>query len=244
VARKRQSDMVEGFEVFKALNLTQQESLRRGKSAKDSAASKGDSAEGAGKPRKIASHIGHTAMPPKHELACFECGFNFQITGKIDSIECPRCKVPISLRDVTIDSEWFDDIKTGGTILITANAVVKNSELIAKEIVLDGKIEDGSVNAYQRLILMPNGFFDEELITARDLIVESKTSLTLEKAAHFQNVDIGGSLTARELEVDCLLSVRTGGIFSGKVQARRFRLDEGGGLKARLKIGEQQNGGT
>ncbi len=235
--RKRQSDMVGGFDVFKALERSQQEHVKgrvssaKGKRDQQQSTQRSDSAT-----KKVASHIGHTALPPKHKLVCFECSYKFEITGKIESIDCPRCRVPISLRDVVIDGEWSEDIKTGGTVTITANGIIKDCEVIAKQVFLAGKVSGASINAYQRLKLNPGGVYDSESIEAKALDVSAGFELELDDCEFFSEVDISGSLRATDLTVESLLTVRCSGSLSGKAKSRRLVVEEGGGLLAEVDI--------
>ncbi len=229
--------MVGGFDVFKALERSQQEHTRRRESRAKSESGQTDSAQ---KPdsdfKKVASHIGHTALPPKHKLVCFECSYKFEITGKIESIDCPRCRVSISLRDVVVDGEWSEDIKTGGTVTITASGVIKDCEVIAKDVMFSGKLAGGSINAYRRLILNPGGAYDPEWIETKSLKISEGAELELKDCEFFHELDIHGSLYAADLTVETLLKVRCTGSLSGKVKSRRLVFEEGGGLLAEVDI--------
>lgn len=236
--KRRQSELVGGYEVFKALNQAQQKAAKRGGKRRDSSNGRG-SDSGSGKSRQksgMASNIGHTALPPKHRLVCFECGYKFEITGHTESIQCPKCRVEISLRDVTIDKNWTESIKTGGSIEIKKGAVIKGGELIAKNVLLNGRLEGGSINAYNRLIVQADGVYDEERIEAMDLLIEPDATVKIKNTAHFENLHISGTLSAKKVCVAELISVGRGALLSGTFEAKRLQLEEGGGLKAKVKI--------
>jgi len=241
VSRRRQTELVGGYDVFKALSHGQGRVSKGVKTTEKE--SRSASPVGAGEKRNPtgATRIGRTTQPPRHKLTCFECGYKFEMAGKTDSIGCPKCRVDILLRDVTIDEQWDQDIKTGGTIEIKRGGVIKRGELVAKVIIMDGRIENGVLNAYQDFILKPNGEYNESRIETPNLIIEPHAKIVLKKESRFESVNVGGSLHAKKLCVDTMISVKAGGLLSGgPVTAEHFQLEAGGGLKASMNISKAE----
>lgn len=235
--RKRQPDIVGGFDVFKALERSQQGHVKRRVSrsgADPDPLNSVNTEDFDGK--RVASNIGRTAMPPKHRLVCFECSYKFEITGKIEAIDCPRCRVSISLRDVVVDQEWSEDIKTGGAVTVTSDGIVKDCEVIAKDVIFSGRVLGGSIIAYDRLKLNPEGVYDPESIEAKVLEISEGTQLELSDCEFFSELDIYGSLYAADLTVEDLLTIRRAGALSGRATSKRLVVEEGGGLLAEVNI--------
>jgi cytoskeletal protein CcmA (bactofilin family) len=229
--------MVGGFDVFKALERAQTEHGKRTPQISAAARGRRDEAAPVDGPKKVASNIGRTVMPPKHKLVCFDCGYSFEITGNVDSILCPRCRVDISLRDEKIEGEWSGDLKTGGTVVIGPDGVLKSGEIIAKEVWLDGRIEGGSIKAYHRLVIANGRSYRRDMIESPSICVAADTELDLNSAAEFKEVEVAGVLSAEELSVSELLTVRSGGLLRGRVSARRMIVETGGGLVGELAVG-------
>lgn len=130
--------------------------------------------------KKPAAHIGHTVMPTKNEITCYQCEYEFKFTGRIAKIHCPKCKAELDLTDHTIDTVWTKSIKTAGKIYVTSKGVIKGGALSALDIMLDGKIEGGMVQAYRYIELGPNAVFSIANIKGRDLRIASFARINLE----------------------------------------------------------------
>lgn len=229
--------MVGGFDVFKALDRARKEAARRkGGGRREPSSDREKQTDSSAGPGKVASHIGHTALPPKHKLVCFDCGYRFEISGKIESILCPKCRVDISLRDEVVAGEWEGDLKTGGTVEIKADGVIVGGEIIAKEVVFDGRIEGGSINAYDRLLFGSGASYDPDLIETPNLGIAAGTALKLTGGQSFKSVWIAGALECDELEVAETIEIEAGGLFKGKLRARNLIVADGGGLNAAVDV--------
>lgn len=239
--KRRQSDL-EGFEVFKALNRAQEQAKKKKKRKAPPPGEEDRQQKGSKVERKrVASNIGHTALPPKHNPICFECGYTFEISGNVKSIQCPKCKVEISLRNVTVGGEWHEDVKTGGKIHIEKDAVVDGCTLIARNMVLEGRLKGGTFQAFDSLRLLPTGEFNEDCIEVRNLVVEPNARITLKHTRKLHSIDIRGSITASDLTVETSITIHAGALLKGNANAERLIVEEGGGLKGNVRIQSENN---
>lgn len=198
--------------------------------------------EPAEEPKKIGSHIGKTTMPTRHEIVCYECGFFFQITGRPKSTFCPKCKANLTFADHTIETEWTEPLKTAGVITIGPSGIVKDGEMIATDIIIEGRVEGGVLNASRFLEIRPGAGVREESLKSRDLRIAPGAELKLLSATEYRNVEIGGSLNA-DLKASGFVCVRSGGFFKGNLQGARLQVEEGGGLSGRFSIQPAPRGG-
>jgi cytoskeletal protein CcmA (bactofilin family) len=230
VPGKRQSDIVDGFTVFKAAARAADAGRDRKKQSPTAA---GSAPGPTGRP--VASHIGRTAMPTRHDLLCFECGYHFQIAGRIPSTICPKCKSEIPIRDVTISDAWNDVVKTGGNVTVEEGGCVKGGTVIAKDIVLRGRVEGGTLESRGRLILCRGCGFDPGCLSFDHLEIEEGASIRWKGAARFASCTIRGSLKA-QLHCSERIAVAAGGLLEGRAEAPSLTVEDGGGLKGPCAI--------
>lgn len=189
---------------------------------------------------KAGAHFGRTAMPTRHEVRCYECRYEFSITGQAKQTHCPKCRAIIEMQDYCVEGDWAQDVKTAGTIHIAVGATVRDGVLIGGNIVLAGALKGGRVEAYRRLELAAGAQFTEEAIRARDLRVQAGAEIVLRQAASFREVEILGKLSGSVM-VTGRIDIRAGGCLEGTARGPRLMVEEGGGLLAELRIGAEDD---
>jgi cytoskeletal protein CcmA (bactofilin family) len=186
------------------------------------------------------ARIGHTVMPAKYEIWCYECEYTFTMQGRIQDTYCPKCRKPLKVADYTIDKEWKKNIKTIGVLTINQGGVVRDATLIAREIILAGDIEGATVRACRRLELRAGAKFDIKAIELQDLHVASEARISIRRRVVCRNVQVDGTLRAKAY-LDGCLTVAEGGSFRGEYHGPRLRVEDGGSLKARIFLGTSVN---
>ena len=223
---------VDGFTALKAAQRAAGKPVHPPVSPAASPAVKKEAGEDS---KKIGSHIGKTTMPTRHEVVCYECGFFFQITGRPKSTFCPKCKANLTFAEHTIETEWSEPLKTAGVITIASAGVVKAGEIIATDIVVEGRVEGGVLNASRFLEVRPGAVISEQSMKSRDLRIAAGAELELKAAADYRNVEITGSLKAR-LKASGWVKIGPSGSFTGELTGQHLAVEEGGGLRGRLSI--------
>ncbi len=189
-------------------------------------------------PDKAASpytHISRTIMPPKYEVVCPECRFAFQQTGRSPKTPCPKCRVIIEIKDHVLEGDFAGEIKTAGQVRITAGAKVTGGAIYAADIILEGQIIGGRVEAFRRLDIQPGGIFDEDAVVARDLRIAAGANMSLCRAARYRDVEVVGTLDAH-LQCTGRVFIHAGGLFMGELQGPHLVVEDGGGLQAACRI--------
>jgi cytoskeletal protein CcmA (bactofilin family) len=128
-----------------------------------------------------------------------------------------------------------ETIKTAGTIRLTATGVLKSGDLIGAEVIIEGIIEGGRARALRTLELGAGAIFSEKAVSGPDLRIAPGAEFKFKQEARYRNVEIFGTLDAK-LESTGIITVRPGGLLSGEVQAQHLVVEDGGGLKATLRI--------
>ncbi|MCZ7591075.1 MAG: polymer-forming cytoskeletal protein [Kiritimatiellae bacterium] len=182
-----------------------------------------------------AARIGHTAMPTKNEVLCYECGYEFKVTGRTQTLRCPKCRCTLDQTEYTIDSEWTEPIRTVATIRITSEGVLKSGTLVAKDVIIAGKVEGGSVKANRRLEILPGAKFDQDLLSGQDLKVALGAKCVFRGKRVFRQIEVAGELKGH-FETTGLITVKPGGHLKGRIQSAHLVVEEGGGLTAELEI--------
>lgn len=228
----RKAKVVDGYMALKAA----QRAAKPGEQLPDAETPvTGDPSADASPPR-IGAHIARTVMPTRLDLTCYECGFEFLLSGRSKSTYCPRCRGMLNLQDILVEGESRETVCTGGTLTLAATAVLKAGELRGGEVVLLGRIDGGRVRADRCLEIGPEAQFQPGAIETRDLRVRREAQVKFQDAVHFRNVNLQGELHARELALSGCMRVASTGCFQGSVEAPGLEIEEGGGLLGRVKI--------
>jgi cytoskeletal protein CcmA (bactofilin family) len=188
--------------------------------------------------QKPGARVARTTVPVKHHIECYECGYKFQVHGRATTTHCPKCRVLLDFKDYLIDSEWMETVKTAGTVRLTATGVLKSGDLIGAEVIIEGIIEGGRARALRIIELGAGAIFSEKAVSAPDLRIAPGAEFKFKQDARYRNVEIFGTLHAK-LESTGLIIVKPGGLLEGEVQAQHLVVEEGGGLKANLRIGSK-----
>lgn len=181
------------------------------------------------------SRIGHTAMPTKNEIHCYECGYIFQSAGKPQTLRCHKCKNVLDQADYTIDAECTDSLRTTGNIKLAAGAVLKAGSLVGRDIVIAGRVEGGTVKAQRRIEIQASAVFDQDLLSGQDLTIGPGAVCRFRGKRLFRSVEIAGELDAH-LAVSGSIAVKAGGHLKGRIEGAHLTVEEGGGLTAELEI--------
>jgi cytoskeletal protein CcmA (bactofilin family) len=182
------------------------------------------------------AHIGHTAVPLRHEIVCYQCGYAFVLQGRVCKPLCPKCREFLDATDHVIDAEWSQDVKTVGTVDIRPEGVVRGARIVGRDIILAGNARDGALRAFRWLELKPGADFDFGRVEARDLRVRRGASLVLTQAVSCRNLELEGEVRAAVSATDCV-TIRAGGMLVGEVRCPHLVVEEGGGLEADVQAG-------
>jgi cytoskeletal protein CcmA (bactofilin family) len=185
--------------------------------------------------QKTGARVSRTTVPVKHHIECYECSYKFQVHGRATTTHCPKCRVLLDFKDYLIDSEWVETIKTAGTIRLAATGVLKSGDLIGAEVIIEGIIEGGRARALRTIELGAGAIFSEKAVSAPDLRIAPGAEFKFKQEARYRNVEIFGTLHAK-LESTGIIIVKPGGLLEGDVHAQHLVVEEGGGLKAMLRI--------
>jgi cytoskeletal protein CcmA (bactofilin family) len=185
--------------------------------------------------QKLGARVARTAVPVKHLIECYECGYKFQTHGRATSTHCPKCRALLDLTDHTIDAECEETIKTAGTIRLAPTGVLKGGNLVGADVIVEGIIEGGRARALRLLELGAGAIFSEKSVSAPDLRIAPGAEFKFKQVAKYHNVEILGALNAT-LDATGVVTVKAGGLLEGDIRAKHLVVEDGGGLKATLHV--------
>ncbi len=184
----------------------------------------------------VASHAKRTAMPVKHEMLCYECGYPFAIHGLIRNVICPKCHLTLCADDVTINTEWDSDIKTVTNVIIKKDGVVKSCDIVARDITIAGDAKLASMQIGRLLNIEHGAKVDFEKIKFKDLAIKTKARISLKNKLSCKNIEIEGTIKG-DIISSGIVTIRSGGLLQGSLKTTHLIVEDGGGLKATLNIG-------
>ena len=181
--------------------------------------------------------IGKTIQPTRRTIRCFDCGYEFQLSGTVGAIYCSKCRAKINLGDVTVSDVQRDDIRTGGTVHILPGAVIAPGvKVMAGNVIIEGRLESGaSVSCTQWLQIGPGAQATARQLETRNLRIAAGASIQIPGKLAVQHLEVLGKLEA-DVEASGLVSLRAGGHLCGVVRGHHLQVEEGAALEARMFI--------
>lgn len=190
----------------------------------------------AGQPVKPAKRIGKTAVPVRHDITCYECGYGFPIHGRLHKVICPKCHEALIVDDHKVEDRCTHDIITIGTIEIGPKAVISECRIVAGTVKVAGNVKDATAISCDSLVLLKGAKCDTTNVAMKNLSVRKGGKFNLRKRITCNNLDIEGSLKAK-VDVKGEATIRSGGTLRGELRGERLTIEDGGALNAKLVLG-------
>ncbi len=228
-------------DAFTTLRATQRHGLEKKFSAPSNAENapepdkKTSAARKTGARPQAASGIGRTVMPTQNEIVCYSCGFSFIMRGRAETTQCPKCGARLSLKDQTVTGACSEELITAGIVRLTKSAILDGGKIVANDVIIEGMIKSGSIQAHKTLELAAGATIPEEFVVARNLRIGAEASFDFLGNMEFHDVEIFGELKAN-LKVTGVVTIHAGGHLLGSLQTDHLIVEEGGGLTADVRV--------
>ncbi len=179
--------------------------------------------------------FGHTALPTRHDLICYNCGYAFVVTGRLDKVLCPKCKTWLKTGDHHIDGAWSGTLKTVGCVYINSGASVSSSHIMATDIRVAGSCRNCRLEPTRHLELDSGAHLELDQLAERQLVVVAGARLVLDEPLRCRSLDVFGELQA-EVRLSERGAIHSGGFFRGSFYAPRLVVEEGARLRAFIHV--------
>jgi cytoskeletal protein CcmA (bactofilin family) len=196
----------------------------------------GADAAGTESPGSPSGRFRQTALPVRHEIRCYRCGFEFVLTGRMDKVLCHKCRTFLSTDNHTVDGLWSGRLETIGTVTVTPMGLIKAGEMFAMDLLLHGRVEGGQLNVRRRLELFAGASLDLASVTFSDLAIHAGMVLVPAGPVVCREVTVAGELEA-VVECSGSVTVKAGGLFRGTLRAPRMVVEDGATLDADVAVG-------
>ena len=233
----KKANMMDGFDVVRSLAQAREAAARSVAGQQPAAAPSAPSAAGAPPAGGGQNpHIVKTIRPSQHTVRCFECGYEFKISGTTRTLYCAKCRAKIDMGDYTIDRVWRGELCTGGTVRVVPGGRLENARVRAGNVILEGGIDDAStLECSQWLELAGGDTPSPRQFRTRNLRIAAGHAVKLKQRLQVHHLELHGELEG-DIEADGLVDIREGGHLKGVIRGAHLQVEEGGGLSARVFI--------
>lgn len=183
-----------------------------------------------------ATTTSRTALPPRQKIHCYECAYEFNLTGRMTSTYCPKCRTTLDLAGYTVDSECREVLKTLGRLVVTPRGSINSTQSVAQDIELAGRVINSAMEAYGLLVIQPGAYFRRSDIVSQDLRIDAGAAVNFRSPAVYRNVEIAGSFRGPLYATGTIL-IRSTGSFSGILAGEHLVVEDGAALQAEVNIG-------
>ncbi len=171
---------------------------------------------------------------PKVQVAhCFECTGWHEVSGTAHSTTCKSCGAYVDLQDYKVTGSFSRNIKTRGTVYVSAKGDLSSSKIICSQATIHGKMR-GNLTCSGRVIIRVQGKLFGS-IEAGELIVEKGSEVSFTRPVHAATAEVHGRMTAL-IVANGQVTISKSGLLDGAVSAHGFSVEKGGCFQGELTI--------
>jgi cytoskeletal protein CcmA (bactofilin family) len=168
------------------------------------------------------------------KIHCFECSAEQEISSSASSTICPACSANIDLRDYKITTSFSRNIRTHGTIHVSASGDLSSNTVVCRSAVIKGKLR-GSLHCVGDVEFKGVGRIPGKL-TAHRVIVAKKANVQFSRQLQVGSLEIRGSMSG-EVVAETTVLIRKNGSLDGNVTAKSITVY--GKVHGNITVGER-----
>ena len=169
----------------------------------------------------------------RRKVVCFECGTELEVALNAESTMCKRCSRHMDLRDYRISSAVSKNFKTRGAFVIEPKGYVFNTEIVAGDTVLRGRVL-GKIQA-ERLTIHAGAEIKGTFKT-NCLVIPADNVFRWSETLKLGGAEISGELIAN-LQVDGTIVLKSTAKMFGDIEAKNLVVEDGAIAVGAMKIG-------
>ena len=166
-------------------------------------------------------------------IACFQCGTELEVPAAAQSTMCKRCSAHVDLQDYRITHTVSKNFRTRGRLVIEESGVLLNTDSIAGDVVLKGKLI-GKLHA-ESLEIHPSSEIKGSFKTKR-LVLPARHHYRTAEPLLLVSAEIAGELVANVQAAQTFVLKSTARFF-GDLEAGSLVVEEGAVFVGAAKIG-------
>jgi cytoskeletal protein CcmA (bactofilin family)/ribosomal protein S27E len=182
---------------------------------------------------KPAAKVAERALH-RRRITCFDCGAELDVAASAESTMCKRCSHHIDLRDYHIANAVSKNFKTKGAFVIEPKGYVFNTEIIAGDAVIKGRLL-GRLEAERSLTIYSTAEIKGGFKAAR-LVIPAANHFRWQEPIKVGAAEIAGEIVAN-LHADGTIILKSTARLFGDVEAGDLVIEEGAVVVGNLRIG-------
>jgi cytoskeletal protein CcmA (bactofilin family) len=179
--------------------------------------------------------------PQQRRITCFECNAELDVPASAESTMCKWCSRYLDLHDYRITTAMAKNFKTKGKFIIEPKGNVFNTDIIAGNVVVKGKLH-GKLRAEQSLTIY-SGAEIKGTVTAARLIIPPENHFRWTNPLMVGSAEIAGELAA-SLQATGTVTLKSTARCFGDVTAGNLVIEEGAVVVGNLRIGSSITGAS
>jgi cytoskeletal protein CcmA (bactofilin family) len=172
-------------------------------------------------------------VPELKHVTCFECGTELEVPASAQSTMCKRCSRYMDLKDYLIDKAASKNFKTKGTFTIELSGYVFNTEIVAGDVILKGRLL-GKIAAENTLTIYSTAEIKGSFKTHR-LVIPAANRFAWKDTITLFSAEIAGDLAAN-LRAGGTVTLKSTARVFGDIEARGLVVESGAVLVGNLRI--------
>ena len=178
------------------------------------------------------------ASKPKVQVAhCFECSGWHEVSSAASSSTCKACGAYIDLQDYKVTGSFSRNIKTRGSVHLSAKGDLSSSKIICSEATIHGKMRGNLTCPGKVTIRVQGKLFGS--VEAGELIVEKGSEVVFTRPIHTGTAEIHGRMSG-QVVANGHVTIYKSGLLDGAVSASGFSVEKGGCFQGELTISPRQ----
>jgi cytoskeletal protein CcmA (bactofilin family) len=170
----------------------------------------------------------------QRQVRCFQCGTDLEVPRAAASTMCKRCSSYVDLSDYRISQTLAKSLRTHGWVVIEEKGYLLNTDTLAGEAVIKGKLI-GKLVALGTLEIYSSANIKGEFSAGR-LVIPAGNHFSWEQPIRAGSVEIAGELVGN-IEATGMVRLKSSARLFGNVRAANLVVEANAILVGEVRVG-------